>query len=240
MKIYTYYEDVGFKLQNELIDIWKRSWENNGFEAIFLSRNDAKKSPLFNEYYDFIQRVHDKSVNKILPENGYWLAAQLEIVSFHTIDEPSYISDYDMINNGFRCDEILESMVHWRHDACSCFASGDKDGWERYIKFLFENESTIVDWCKKENINTQRIEFGDQDFLVAVKNIGINKAYRMSRNINILGADYIPDQINTCQIPHLSHRNMSEIKNTYPKYANFSEDTIRIISALQILNNTYD
>lgn len=238
MKIYTYYENINFKLQNELLDIWQKSWRQHGFEPILLSRDDAKKSCFFQEYYDFVQRVHEKSVHKILPENGYWLAAQLEIVSFHTIEEPSYISDYDMINNGFMPGETLESTVHWRNDACSCFASGDKYGWGKYIKFLFDQEQRIINWCQNESKRTGRTEFGDQDFLLAVKQLGINnKIYIMSRNLNILGAKYVPGEVNICKIPHLSHNNMSEIQQKYPKYANHSRDQIRVISALEILNN---
>ena len=80
MKIYTYYEDVGFRSQLELIELWKQSWSNNGFEPIVLSREDAKRSELYQEYYDFVQKIHKNISGKVLPENSYWLAAQLEML----------------------------------------------------------------------------------------------------------------------------------------------------------------
>ena len=59
MKIYTYYEDINFELQNNLLELWSISWKRYGFDPIILSREDAKKSPLYNEYYEFVQSVHE-------------------------------------------------------------------------------------------------------------------------------------------------------------------------------------
>ena len=236
MNIYTYYENIGHRLQNELLDIWKKSWEKYGFNAIILSREDAKQSILFQKYYDFIQRVHQHISGKTLRDKSYCMAAQLEIVAFHTIVEPSYISDYDMINNGFHTGEILESMVCWRNDACSCFASGDKTGWERYINFLFEKESIIIEWCKKESASTGRFEFHDQDFLVAVRDEGIkDNIYKMHRKLDIAGSDYSIENPNTCKIPHLSHRNMRTIQESSAQHKEYTLDEIRIILAKKIL-----
>jgi hypothetical protein len=238
MNIYTYYENVGHKLQDELLQIWKQSWEKYGFNAIVFSREEAKQSILFQKYYDFIQRVHEKVSGKILQDKSYCMAAQLEIVAFHTILESSYVSDYDMINNGFHTGENLESLVTWRNDACSCFASGDKNGWEKYINFLFEKESTIIEWCKRKLLHTGRSEFHDQDFLEAIRDQGITeKIYNMYRRLDIAGADYVVDQPDACKIPHLSHRNMMMIQESCPQYKNYTVDEIRIILAKKILHD---
>ena len=88
MKIYTYYEDVGFEKQSDLISQWKKSWKNYGFTPVVLERKDAEKSKFFAEYLEFIQRVHVASVGcelKDSPEDRYWIAAQLEILAFHTV-----------------------------------------------------------------------------------------------------------------------------------------------------------
>ena len=240
MKIYTYYENVNFELQNALLELWTISWKRHGFDPIILSREDAKKSPLYNEYYDFVQSVHELSVGKQLPEGGYWLAAQLEIVAFHTISDPSYASDYDMINNGFKLGETIEGLVHWRNRDCSCFASGDCKGWEKYIQFLFNSKQIIVDHCKQTNYETNRVDFGDQDFLVAVRELGLkNNIYKMYRNLEIAGAEYDPDGKNLCKIIHLSHNNMIHIKKTYPEYAQCPQDELRILFANKIINHKH-
>ena len=240
MKIYTYYEDINFELQNNLLELWSISWKRYGFDPIILSREDAKKSPLYNEYYEFVQSVHELSVGKQLPEGDYHLAAQLEIVAFHTISDPSYISDYDMINNGFELGETVDSLVHWRHMDCSCFASGDCNGWEKYIQFLFNHRQIIVDHCKKINYETNRIHFHDQDFLVAVRELGLKyNIYKMSRNYEIAGAEYDPGGANLCKIIHLSHNNMAGIKKAYPEYAQCPQDELRILFANKIINHKH-
>ena len=164
------------------------------------------------------------------------MAAQLEIVAFHTIIEPSYISDYDMINNGFYTGENLESLVHWRNDACSCFASGDTAGWEKYINFLFDKESIIIDWCKKESANTGRSEFGDQDFLIAVRDEGIkNNIYKMYRNLDVAGLGYFINETNNCTVIHVSHENVGKIQKENIEYQEYTQDQIRLIIANKIL-----
>ena len=238
-KIYTYYEDVNFNLQNDLLEIWEKSWRKYGFDTIILSRKDAQQSVLYQKYYDFVQRIHEQACGKQLKDKSYWIAAQLEIVAFHTIVEPSYISDYDMINNGFHVGENLESLVHWRNDACSCFASGDKVGWERYINFLFEKELTIIEWCKKESANTGRSEFGDQDFLIAVRDEGIkNNIYKMYRNLDVAGLGYFINETNNCTVIHVSHENVGKIQKTNIEYQEYTQDQIRLIIANKILEGS--
>jgi hypothetical protein len=238
MRIYTYYEDINFKFQNQLIELWQRSWHKQGFTPIILHREDAKKSPLYQEYYDFVQSVHESSVGQTLTEKEYCLAAQLEIVAFHTIKTPAYISDYDMINNGFEIGEQLESMVHWRNDACSCFASGDTLGWYKYIKFLMQNKRCIVDWCKKTHQNSSRIYFHDQDFLVAIRQKGMDEnIYKMYRDLNVSGAGYDPYGKNICKVIHISHNNIYEIKQKYVEYKNENNEYLRALFAQQIIKN---
>jgi hypothetical protein len=52
MKVYTYYEDINFKHQNRLLDLWKNSWEKHGFEAIVLTRGNAENHPFYIEFVD--------------------------------------------------------------------------------------------------------------------------------------------------------------------------------------------
>ena len=44
MNIYTYYENIGHQLQNELLDIWQKSWEKYGYMYNQLKANDRIKS----------------------------------------------------------------------------------------------------------------------------------------------------------------------------------------------------
>ena len=235
MKIYTYYEDVNLNKQNELLELWKSSWARHGYTPIILSRDDAKRSSMYEEYYAFVQRVHEKVSGKPLPENGYWLAAQLEIVAFTTIDSISFTSDYDIINYDFPVPEILNKELHWRNGCCSCFASGDAESWVRYIEFLFEKENDIVQWCKEEKEKTKRTEFGDQDFLVAIHKPAIqNNVVKMSYDEKICEM-YFPDQIEKLKLYHISHNNMDQIKSKFNEYKNIHQEDLRIMMAKKII-----
>ena len=244
MKIYTYYEDVGFKQQPELIELWKESWKRQGFDPIVLNREDAKKSPLYQKYYDFVQRVHKKSFGIELEDNSYWLAAQLEIVAWHTIKEPSFISDYDIINKNWKFKDNLFQKVHWRDDCCSCFASGSSWGWENYIQFLFNSEDCIIEWCKDCNRKNKRTEYGDQDFLIAVSNlqdfrkktvlitrghfklcVGIDNTYGVNKD----------NRFENAQTYHLGHSSLYNIINNDPKYKDYDVDSLRIKIAKEII-----
>ena len=212
MKIYTYYEEVGFANQKQLIEQWSLSWQNNGFETHVLTRDDAKQSPLFNRYYDFVQDIHTAVAKKELIDSSYWMAAQLEIVAWHTIQSPSFISDYDVINKNWQFYGEINSKVHWRDHCCPCFASGDYKGWQRYLNFLFDNKDKIVPWCREENERSHRTKFGDQDFLVAVYEkcdlSSILSVCDISRHQDRICRHYDPDELKKypgMQIYHLGH-----------------------------------
>lgn len=253
MKIYTYYEDVEFNYQTELIDIWRKSWSRQGFVPVVLTRVDAQKSPLYEEYYSFIQRIHKNVSNKILPENSYCLAAQLEIAAFTTIEkqEPSYISDYDLINKDFQF-KPKEGKLHWRDECCSCFASSNGNNWIKYIKFLLTQENIITDWCLKEKLKTKKEYFHDQDFLIAIKDQGLEQnVFKMSRQPNLCKM-YFP-AINSKNIKtyHISHNNIKEIIAIHKKYNNTLNinstdiiyddlDKIRLNIAKEILSIQHD
>ncbi len=236
-KIYTYYENVNFKKQPELIDVWKQSWEASGFEPIVLGRDDAKKSPLYDDYYAFVQRVHKKATGAELPDNTYCIAAQLEIIAFTTVSQPSFFSDYDVICNGYE-PFTPEDKVHWLNKACSCFATGSKTGWYKYVDFLFENEDLIVNYCKQVQQKNGRDQFHDQDFLIPIFSKGIESdVFEGSRNLDIVGSDYKPGSENICKALHISHKNAHEIKESHPRWSDVPVDDVRLFYAREVLNN---
>ena len=51
MKIYTYYQDVGFNNSAELdlIKIWKQSWSNQGYEPVVLTQSNVENHYFYNE-----------------------------------------------------------------------------------------------------------------------------------------------------------------------------------------------
>ena len=232
MKIYTYYEDVNFSKQNELIELWKLSWSRQGFEPIVLNRDDAKKFKHYNRYYDFIQEVHQKSKGLPLPDINYHMAAQLEIAAFATIEEPSFFSDYDIINVGFKTFNV-ESKVSWRDKACTCFASGDSLGWYNYINFLFENKNKIIEYC---NSIKGRNFFHDQDFLIPIYDLGIKNGVFNGHRNQFTCKSWFPNNPANKQITlyHVSHDNIAKLKKDY-KYQHKHREDLRVDIAKMLL-----
>ena len=222
MKIYTYYQDVGFGSQKQLINLWKKSWSRQGFDPIVLGIEDAKKCPLYQTYYDFIQRVHENVSGKKLPENGYWLSSQLEIIAFATIDmqEVAYVSDYDVINKNFQ-HKHKWGKLHWRDGCCSCFASANGNNWIKYVNFLLEEEEIITNFCLGVKEETKRTEYGDQDFLIAVHHKGLDKdIYKMSRKTDLCQMYFPGTEDKNIKLYHLSHNNIGQVIQRYKKYNN--------------------
>ena len=58
MNVYTYYQNIEFSGQNELIELWKKSWESKGFNAIVLGKEDAESHPFYNEFCDKLKKIH--------------------------------------------------------------------------------------------------------------------------------------------------------------------------------------
>ena len=82
MKIYTYYQDIDFSAQQELIDLWKVSWSRQGYEPIVLNLEDAKKHSYFQTLNTEMRRFYKEITNKEITEYGMscwfrWLAYHL-------------------------------------------------------------------------------------------------------------------------------------------------------------------
>lgn len=235
MKIYTYYENINFSYQNELIELWKISWSRQGYEPIILNRDDAKKFEHYNKYYDFIQEIHEKSTGSVLPDVSYHMAAQLEIAAFATIKEPSFISDYDIINVNFKpCN--VGSKVFWRDAACTCFASGDSLGWCNYINFLFSNKNKIIEHCKDIK---GRFRFHDQDFLIPIYDSGILSGAFDGHRTKFTCKEWLPDNPDNKQMKlyHISHSNIENLKTKYPQYSNLNSNKLRVDVVKMLLND---
>ena len=239
MKIYTYYEDINFSAQHELIDLWKISWSQQGFDPIVLTLKNALNAKMHDEYIDFVTRVHKNIGSEI---EGYCLAAQREIVAFTTIDEPSFISDYDVMNINFSPPDYVDNLVHWRDGRCTCFASGGSSGWVDYINFLYKNEEKITNGCKETKLKTGQCQFHDQDFLVHT-NVSPNMKEKIKdipfltyrdENSPVNAKQEHLDLINLPKTIHVSHASTSSINITDGTVGNIED--VRYYIAKKILN----
>lgn len=122
MKIYTYHENINFSDQDELIALWKKSWERQGFDAIVLNRSHAVVHPYYEEFVEKLEELHLQIMNK--PLSKYGLSCYLRWLAYATQpEEKFYVSDYDVINNKFKQNEPSDEL-HLMDADCPCIASG--------------------------------------------------------------------------------------------------------------------
>lgn len=122
VKVYTYYENINFSHQEELLEIWQKSWENNGFEVNVLNRSDAEKHSFYNEYVKRLESIHLNLTDK--PITKYGLSCWLRWLAYATQpEEKFYVCDYDVINHNFTPVEP-NIRLHLMDDHCPCIASG--------------------------------------------------------------------------------------------------------------------
>lgn len=104
MNVFTYYEPIpGFEDDAKLVELWKRSWEQQGWEATVLGRSDAERSPYFAE----LSRAADR-LPTVNPKE-YERACYIRHGAFHEVAEVvvwSVFTDYDIINYGFTPNDL--------------------------------------------------------------------------------------------------------------------------------------
>jgi len=195
MKIYTYYQEIDFKYQNCLLELWKKSWKKNGFEAIILNEFDAGKNKFYEEFFYRLDKVHYLITGKSL--NKYGSSCWLRWLSYATQNEENFfVSDYDVMNNDFFPDKI-DKMLHFMDGDCPCFSSGKPSQFQEFIIFFINYCEKNISEIKLEFINMKYNHpehgmisypiFHDQIFLIILEKIGnCSLPFKISRDRDIL------------------------------------------------------
>lgn len=157
MKIYTYYQDIDFSAQQELIDLWKLSWSRQGYEPIVLNLEDAKKHP----YFETLSREMRVISNKIMSNkiNDFGMSCWFRWLAYATQpEEKFYVSDYDAINVNFAITEPSDKL-HLLDGSCPFFASGTPSQFENLCKAFIEISNERIEVLKR-----QTNHYHDQEF----------------------------------------------------------------------------
>jgi len=223
MKIYTYYENINFQNQDELVTLWKNSWKDHGFEPIILTREDAEKADFYQEYTSELNRLHQEIAGS--PLKKYGLSCWLRWLAYSTqVEEKFYVSDYDVINHNFNPIEP-ENTLHLMDNCCPCFASGTPSQFltlcKKFIDITEQNKHEYIEIYKKRNF----LNFHDQEFFCLyydndqVKDK--DKDIKVTKNFSFLSG---PHRENFDKVPlvHYSHHACSE----FCKKANIKFDDI--------------
>jgi hypothetical protein len=228
-RVYTYYENINFKHQSELLDLWSESWRSNGFDPIVLSLEDAKKSPYYDEFVDQIQFLVLEITGRPLSQYGMscylrWLAysAQADSVSF-------LVSDYDVINRRFTPVQLIEprDKIAFMDRWCPCLAYGTKEQFLAFCKEIIASTREHIDEIKANYIAQKDRCYHDQNFL------DLNQK-RLS-NFNICPArKYIMPYVHgdpkmqDCSLIHFSHGSIEKAKAISPELKHINSDELRV------------
>lgn len=160
MKIYTYYNDIGFNRQKEILALWCESWKNKGFDPIILSSSDAESHEYYNEFNDKFLQIyknikHDEPSKYILACYHRWLAYATQK------KELFFVSDYDVININLLPTPISSRTIHFMNGVCPCFASGRPEYFTEFIKDAIELSLTNFKSIKEKS----KVIYHDQEFI---------------------------------------------------------------------------
>jgi len=244
MKIYTYHDDLGRGHELELIELWKTSWSNHGYEAICLNRSHTESHPFFKEFDLQLRKVCYDIIGAPISDYGMscwhrWLAYATQP------SEKFYVSDYDAINYNFSIIHPNDNL-HLFDNACPFFASGTAQQFEKLCKGFIDVSLNRMDFLKRKDIPLQtRIgHYHDQEFF-QFSFLPINPDYKslrenyeilMTRDTDRLGCQFFPDEeIQSQQVFHVSMYNTLEFKKRNPEFNNHSEGETKVLLAKKIL-----
>lgn len=151
MNIYAFYEKINNEIDIEyqkIIEIWKNSWQSNGWNPIILTLEDSKKHPDFQNFYNVIDKypsIHHKQYIDMCYLR--WLAIA---------NLGGWYTDVDMINYGFKPIDYADQVVSCSHNICPTTIYMPKEKYQKYIvdslKFYDFNDEDVYD-SQPENKN---------------------------------------------------------------------------------------
>jgi uncharacterized C2H2 Zn-finger protein len=160
VKVYTYYSEIHFSDQAELISVWKKSWERWGFEPVVLSAADAERHPYYNCFKEI---VRDQSRRAGFALGAYGEACWMRWLAYAALGESEsfIVCDYDVMNRNFPVPEKLPGGLVFWDGACPCVASGNSEDFLRFCKSV-----ELLDMeCFLEAHKKPIPHFHDQEFL---------------------------------------------------------------------------
>ena len=222
MKIYTYYQEINFSSQNELIDLWKVSWSRQGYEPIVLNLDDSKKHPYFETLNSEMRRICKAITNKEI--SSYGMSCWLRWLAYATqTEEKFYVSDYDAINVNFPITEPNDKL-HLMDHACPFLASGTPKLFEALCKAFVEVSNERIEVLKRHTKHYHDQEFFQYNFTRKFNESaeGLMHKYNilMTRDRTKFGG---PDINVNSLVYHVSHYMTNITINRNPFYQSFKQ-----------------
>jgi hypothetical protein len=240
--IYTYYDNIhpaDDAYQNILIELWKLSWKKNGFNPIVLTKENAVKHPRYSKFKKEIEKIHLSLTGNKITKYGLSCFERWLAYGSLNLDKPFYVSDYDIINNGFKPQnlQIDEKKISFLDTLCPSIAIGNSSLFNFFIEDILTSSKSNL--FKQAYKNNSLKNFHDQEFLFLkfmTKNLDYNKGdyniYEPEQVVSIFFVDK-KDILQKYKILHVSHSCCGSQKEKFP---DLEEKEIRIFLIKQILN----
>lgn len=237
MNVYTYYQNIDFSGQNELIELWKKSWESKGFNAIVLGKEDAESHPFYNEFCDKLKKIHLQIMGEELKDYG--LSCYLRWLAYaNTMKEASYACDYDVINIKLDAPKKINEDLLLYDNCCPCLASGAP---RQFLRFC-------MDIIKISQKNAQKLQGKVQSWYHDQEVIQHNeKEMKDLSYVNIDGGE--PNDrlvqlykhqdefvMNHSKVLHFAHASVGQTKENFPELKGEDCDELRLKLIKDILN----
>lgn len=205
-KIYTYYEEINFNKQPDLINVWKESWSSAGYEPVVLGYDDALKHPYYKEYVSYLKDMHIKVTD--VPISDYGLACYVRWLAYATVPdtEAFFVCDYDVICNGFS-DLPVPGQLHLMDHCCPCFVSGTSKQFEELCHMFVD-----ISLSNMEEIKSHPMQcYHDQEFFLYNEHLLRERDVVITRDRDKVGDFYDPKSDNKCKAIHFAHTNIDNI-----------------------------
>ena len=108
--VICYYEQFGSKFSKDseqFLEVWQRSWKNNGWNAIVLCERDARQNPLYGQI-----DIDNPDANFYKTDNSKWMYHRscylrlLAYCQYVRMNGAALYADYDVINYSFTPDVL--------------------------------------------------------------------------------------------------------------------------------------
>ena len=254
MKIYTYYDNINFSDQEELIDLWKLSWSRRGFDPVVLSLSSAQSHPYYDEFINKIKHIVKYTTGKDC--SPYGLSCWVRWMAYATQEEEKfYVSDYDAINLNFN-PTTPNDKLHLMDDCCPFMASGTPSQFEKLCHMFVGVSMNRLDVLKglvtvdhdqeffaynlqqQFNKNTNdllneynilmtrnRMEIGNSFDPIKQKTFAVRGKVCDAKPTDIV---YCDGNINAVKILHVSHTNVMMLKMLYSVYNDHDLNKTRV------------
>lgn len=254
MKIYTYHEEINFEFQEELIELWKKSWSKQGFEPVVLGVKHAQQHPYYETFCENMKIMFKMLTGDSLSKYGLscytrWMAYATQNKQYHDSapvnGEFFYVSDYDVLNTGrWKPSQHVSSQLHLLDHACPCLSTGTSKQYETLCYTFYD-----VTMNRYDHLKPIVTHYHDQEFFMynfasqynaECEDLKQKYDILLTRDRDNDVAPYDP----TIETPllrayHVSHQNTHAIRDMFPsKYKHMTLEQSRVEICKEILNSS--